>query len=152
MIKQTEELKKYNRIYREMDEIYHTAAARGGLSDSAFYILYAICEWGDGCRQKDISRSFYLSKQTIHSSIRKLEQEGYLTLQAGKGRNMHIYLTHTGKKLVEEKIKPVIQAENEVFAIMTEEESRQLLRLSEKYKELFKERIGQCFVPDSSTK
>ena len=141
MIKQREELKTYNRIYREMDEIYHNAALQRGLSDSAFCILYAICEWGDGCRQKDISRSVCLSKQTIHSSIRRLEEEGYLTFRSGKGRSRHIYLTSTGRQLVEEKIFPLIRAENEVFDMMSEEEGRELLRLSEKYMELFRKKV-----------
>ena len=146
MIRQREELKKFNHIYHEMDEVYHNAALQRGLSDSAFSILYAICEYGDGCRQKDISRIFCLSKQTIHSSICKLEREGYLTFRSGKGHSRHIYLTDAGRQLVEEKIWPLIQAENEVFDLMGEEKSRELLRLSEKYMELFRAKVNG---PDS---
>ena len=49
---------------------------------------------------------------------------------------MHIFLTDTGKELVKERIFPVIEIENKVFDSMTEEESRELLRLSRKYIEL----------------
>lgn len=37
------------------------------------------------------------NKQTVHSSIQKLEREGYLYLQQGRGRDKHICLTKKGK-------------------------------------------------------
>ncbi len=49
------ELKEFNRLYKEFDELYHGIAVRAELSDSAFCILYAVVEMGDGCLQKEIS-------------------------------------------------------------------------------------------------
>ena len=72
----TKELKEYNQIYKELNEIYHSMALKTGLSDSAFDIFYAIAVIGDGCLQRDICQMTFLSKQTIHSSVRKLEKEG----------------------------------------------------------------------------
>lgn len=132
-------LKEYNRIYKETNSIYHGIAAKLKLSDSAFDILYAICQLGDGCLQRDISFLSATSKQTINSSIRKLEQQGHITLKPGKGRQMHIFLTDTGKELVKERIFPVIEIENKTFDAMTEEESRELLRLSRKYNEILEQ-------------
>lgn len=48
-------LKEYNRIFREINLIYQETAQSLGLSHSAFDIYYAICQLGDGCRQKDIA-------------------------------------------------------------------------------------------------
>lgn len=45
-------LKEYNRIFREINLIYQGTAQSLGLSHSAFDIYYAICQLGDGCRQK----------------------------------------------------------------------------------------------------
>ena len=75
-------LREYNRIYKEVNDIYREIAARFGLSNSAFDILYTICEVGDGCLQRDVCDATFIPKQTVHSSIRKLEQEGYLTLSS----------------------------------------------------------------------
>ena len=36
-------LREYNRIYKEVNDIYREIAARFGLSNSAFDILYTIC-------------------------------------------------------------------------------------------------------------
>lgn len=142
-IPQGEELKKYNRLYRETDDIYHTIAGRMGLSDSAFLILYTICEYGNGCLQRDICNVSGVSKQTIHSSIRKLEQEGYLYLKSGRGRDKHIYLTEQGERLVEEKIAPVIRMENAAFADMNQKECWELLRLTEKYLAILRTKFEQ---------
>lgn len=129
-------LKEYNHIYKETNRIYHDIALKLKLSDSAFDILYAVCQLGDGCLQRDICSLSATSKQTINSSIRKLEREGHIILKPGKGRQMHIFLTETGMELVKERIFPVIEIENKVFDALTEEESLELLRLSRKYIEI----------------
>ena len=87
-------LREYNRIYKEVNDIYRETAARFGLSNSAFDILYTICEVGDGCLQRDVCDATFIPKQTVHSSIRKLEQEGYLTLSSGKGRSKQNYFPY----------------------------------------------------------
>lgn len=45
-------LREYNRIYKEVNDIYRDAASKFGLSNSVFDILYTICEVGEGCLQK----------------------------------------------------------------------------------------------------
>ena len=52
---QGKNLEAFNRLYREMDQIYHGLAVRLGMSDSGFIILYTIAELGEGCLQKDIA-------------------------------------------------------------------------------------------------
>lgn len=140
---QNYELKEYSRLYKETDDLYHEIALKLNLSDSAFAILYGICELGDGCLQKDICRISYISKQTINSSIRKLESGGYIYLKHGKGRDMHINLTEEGRQLVINKIYPVIAMENSVFEEMTPEESSEMLRLTRKYLEIFRRKAGE---------
>ena len=128
-----EGLQRFNKIYREMDEFYHKVALECGVSDSAFWILYAICEGGDGCLQKDICEMFSVSKQTVHSAIHKLEKEGYLYLEAGKGKDKHIFLTEQGNRFIEEKIEPVITLENNSMSELGEDEAVQMLRTMERY-------------------
>lgn len=127
------ELMEYNRIYKELNDIYHDVALKNGLSDSAFDILYAIALLGNGCLQRDICQMTFLSKQTIHSSVYKLEKEEYIFLKKGTGRNMHIFLTPAGEALITEKILPVIAMEQKSFQDMTPAETAELLRLNKKY-------------------
>lgn len=109
-------IREFNRLYKELDDLYHNLALRQGLSDSASIILYALYLLGDGCLQRDICDLSYISKQTINSSIRRLEQDGYLYLQPGRGRDMHICLTPEGRRLVEEKAAPVAAMEERAFS------------------------------------
>ena len=142
------QLMDFNHIYKEFNDIYREAAMKVGLSLSGFDILYSICEMGDGCLQRDISQMCCIPKQTVNSSIRKLEKEGYLTLKKGKGRDMHIHLTAGGQKLMEEKIYPVIAAENQAFSSMSEEECEKMLELYEKYNTALKEKVLELQISE----
>ena len=51
----SEDLKENNRLYREMDGLYHELCVKIGLSDSAFLILYSIVETEGKCSQKEIA-------------------------------------------------------------------------------------------------
>lgn len=124
---------EYNRLYREFNNIYHDVALRLNMSDSAFEILYAICDLGDGCLQKDICNLTFLSKQTVNSSIDKLIDKDFITLTRGRGRNMHIHLTPDGRSLIENKIYPVMRIENDAFSVLDKDEIKQLLMLHNKY-------------------
>lgn len=126
-------LQEFNRIYKKSNETYHNLALQLGLSNSAFDILYSICELGDGCLQKDICDATFIPKQTVNSSIRQLEAAGYMTLSSGKGRSMHISLTDAGRTLLKNTIYPVMQLESEAFRCMSEEECQQMLALYRRY-------------------
>lgn len=129
----TPEFIEYNRLYQEFNDIYHDVARRLNMSDSAFEILYSICDLGDGCLQKDICNVTFLSKQTVNSSIDRLIDKGFITLARGKGRNMHIHLTDAGRRLIEDTIYPVMRIENDAFGVLNKDEIKQLLTLHNKY-------------------
>lgn len=138
-IKMSSALSQFNHIYKELNEIYHDAALKVGLSDSAFDILYSIADMGDGCSQSDVCKYSCLSKQTVNSSIRKMTELRYLILKPGTGRTMGIFLTDTGRNLLEEKIYPIIKKENEAFSSMTEKECSLMLELLEQYNKALKD-------------
>lgn len=136
------ELEEYNYLYKEIEDVYHNLARKIGISDSAFDILYTIAALGDGCLQKDIAAKNSLSKQTVNSSIHNLEIEGLLSLAPGKGRDKHICLTEKGRAFLETHIFPIIEMENEVFSVLTPEETEMLLKLSRKYYDILQEKLG----------
>ncbi len=140
---QKQELREFNCLYKEIEKLYHDIAIKAGMSDSSFFILYTIVELGNGCLQKDVSDMYSINKQTIHSSIRNLEKNGYIFLKKGKGRNMHIYLTEEGEKLIQQKMIPIMEAENDVFTAMTAQESKELLRLNKKYTALLHQKMSR---------
>lgn len=138
-------MKELNKQYRETDRIYHEISVKAGLSDSAFMILYAIAELGDGCQQKDIADIYCFSRQTINSSILGLQRKGILQLKKGNGRDQHISLTAEGQQFIEEKIYPVMELENSIFDELTEQESEVYLRIMQKTIRLLRDKANSYF-------
>lgn len=136
-------VKEFNGLNREIEGLYHVVSRKVGLSDGAFTVLYNIWDMGEGCLQKDICSASCVSKQTIHSVVKKLEKEGILYLKPGKGREMRIFLTEGGRTLVKEKIAPVAAMEEDAFGQLTEEEWRQHLQGMRKYLEYFKMKVKE---------
>ena len=89
-----EALAAYNDAYKEQDDLYRAVARQCGLSDWAFWVLYALRESGRPMTQSDVCAAVYQPKQTVHSALKKLAGEGYLQLTEGRDRRSK-YLTLT---------------------------------------------------------
>lgn len=129
---------QYTYLAGEINALYHEAAVKMGVSDSVQNILYVICEKGNKCLQSDISKLTGMSRQTINSAIRKLETDGIIYLEPGKGRNTIVCLTEKGKKFALEKIYPLYEVENKIWNEWTTDEQQQYLMLTQKYRDALK--------------
>lgn len=85
MVQPADAAKEISRLSREMESLYHELSLKTGLSDSAFLIFYAIGELGDGCLQTQIADEYCVSRQTINTSVKRLVQQGFLSLAPGAG-------------------------------------------------------------------
>ena len=130
---------EYLQLQHQIDEFYHELAVRQRLSDSALLVLWTLLELGEGCTQTDICRQFFLTKQTVHSSVRKLERDGLLALRPREGREVSLSLTGRGRELVRRSVLPVMEAERTAARGLTEEEWRTIIGLSRKWLSLFRE-------------
>ncbi|WP_276698290.1 MarR family winged helix-turn-helix transcriptional regulator [Propionibacterium acidifaciens] len=117
-----------NRATKRIDEAYGRAARAAGLSDSAFDILYALHVAGQGCSQKQLCELCFTGKQTVNSSIKKLEGEGLVRIEHGTGRATRIFLTDEGLALADEHIAPVVAAELAALGTVPAERLPRLLR------------------------
>ena len=138
------EMRRLNCLIGETDSVYHEAAVKLGVSDSTMQILYTICMTGENyCQLSEIARLTGSSRQTIHSSVRKLEQEGVVCLKAKNGRDKIVYLTEYGKKIVEKTALRMIEIENDIFATWTIQDRQEYLRLTQKYLIDLKKRVDR---------
>lgn len=144
-------LQAFNQLNNRIEELYHKIAAQLHLSDSAFLILYSIVSLGAECTQKEICDFIFLNKQTVNSSVLKLQKDGYLCLRAGTGREMRIVLTERGEKLLREKILPVIEAENKVFQSFSPAECEALISTTEKYLHVLHRNVQFLFEEPTTT-
>ena len=143
---------EYTHLSGEINSLYHEAAVKMGVSDSVMNILYIICENGNQCLQSEISKLTGISRQTINSSIRKLEKEGIVYLEQGQGRNTIVCLTEAGQKFSSEKIYPLFEIENKIWNEWTTEEQEQYLVLTQKYRDALKKYVNLFFNNTLSSK
>lgn len=136
----SKELKRYNHLMKEIDAAYHAMSLKFGLSDSALTILYTICESGSSCLLQDICKNSGISKQTINSSLRKLEAGGILYLEPASIKNKRVCLTDKGKQLAEHTALKIIETENDIFSSWTKEDVEKYLTLTERYLSAFREK------------
>lgn len=133
-------LATFNRLYKEMDEIYHQYAKNQGISDTALWLLYSLYEDGAGYTQRELCSAWHYPPQTINSALKSLVNQGYIRLKPVEGnqKNKRIVLTETGKELMREVIFPLIQAEKRTFQRLEKSERDTLLSLTHKYVSLLK--------------
>lgn len=145
-----EQIHQINYFSAELNALYHQAALKLGLSDSAMQILYAICDHGESCMLGDIYRQTGISKQTVNSALRKLEAENivYLTQQAGKAKM--VCLTEAGKAYAGQTVARLFNMEREAFSTWTEAEIETHLSLLAKYVDSFRQTLaGSEIQPDT---
>ena len=130
-----EQLAAFNRIYREMDEIYHLYAKAHDISDTVLWLLYSLYERPAAYTQRELCDTLHYPPQTVNSALKTLEKRGAIELRAipRNRKNKIVALTKQGQSLVQKIIAPLFAAEQCTFRGLSGEESERLLSLSQKY-------------------
>lgn len=125
----------FDSFWREQNQLYRDVATSFGISESAFNILYAIFLAGEnGISQRDICVQMCIGKQTVNSSIHKLEREGVVVLKSGQGRRgLLAHLTPVGLELAERTIVPMVEAELAALRELDDRELELSLLLGRRY-------------------
>ncbi len=129
-LKGNEKLKRLNEalnaLYMEQDDLYSAYAAHFGLSDTAFWILYAICEGSEVRTQNSLAALFHIPPQSINSAAATLIQQGYVRLEqlpgARSGKALH--LTEAGQVFCARVILPFFTIEEQALGALGEDAER----------------------------
>lgn len=143
MKKELQTERRYSYLTSEIEATYHEAALKCGLSDSAMRILYTICQHGEECLISEIVRLSGISKQTVNSSLRKLETDGIIYLENAEGRKKKVILTAEGKILAQKSALKILEFENEILDEWTSEERQAYIELTGKFLSSFQKKIKQ---------
>lgn len=133
-------------LYKKEDELYHRYSVYCGLSDPALWVLYTLYEEEDRIlTQNDLVALWSFPKQTVNYTVSGLVQDGLLRLeQLPGGRNRKaVLLTEEGERMCEEKILPLLLAEERSLLCLSEEEQELLIRLNQKQCTAFEAEIEQ---------
>ncbi|NBI09021.1 HTH domain-containing protein [Colidextribacter sp. OB.20] len=135
----------YSRLYKLEDDLYRRLAKHFGLSESAFWVLYVLEMTRRPITQAEISSYLSLSKQTINSGLKQLEQGGQITLSGGPGRRKYLQLTGRGQNLAERTVRKVLELEERAFRSMSPEEQAHILALMRLHLDLMLQGSSQIF-------
>ena len=84
-------LAAFNETINGSEEIYRAVAKSFGLSDCAFWILYCIRQSEEKVTQKDICNFIFQPKQTVHSALKKMVEDGLIEVGDYNGKR-HKYM------------------------------------------------------------
>ena len=139
--KRFDEIHRINYLTSEMEALYHQASLKLGITDSVSIVLYTIYDTGENCLLSDIYKKSGISKQTVNSAIRGLENDGILYLEQYTGRAKKIFLTEKGKSYVNKTVAKLYEAEVQAFESWSTQEIDTYIRLMEKYTDCFRKQI-----------
>ena len=126
-----------NEIMKETDDLYRNLAKKFKMSDCMIWILYILREDDRSVTQ---SNMMYMPKQTVNSSLKKMEAEGYIELlNINDKRSKQVCLTEKGVDLANNTVDIIISKENNALSKMDKEEQALFINLFKKYKDLLKE-------------
>lgn len=128
-------IQEFNQLQKKMDSIYNKLAKSSGISDTAFWIIYTVKNEKETYKQKDLCNMWFYSKQTINSSLKKLEEQNIIQLISvlGNKKDKKVILTEYGKKIAKELIEPVNEIEKK--SLENIKERREFFNLFKKYVE-----------------
>ncbi len=139
-------IKQLDRTMKEYDSIYHNAAVKYGLSDSAMWILFVVSDAGKAYTQQDLCRECWFPKQTINTALNNLIKDGCAELEAipGTRNRKRIILTDKGRELAENTVERLKKAEQVAFGRFTDEELNGYLDMSERINRYLREEIEKA--------
>lgn len=138
----SDSLRRYNNLLSGINAAYHEASVFLGLSDSAMQIIYALSNFDGSCLIRDICDLSALSKQTVNSSLRKLEKDGIVVLEAAGAKAKRVVLTQMGAELAAATAARIIAAENRIYASWRSEEVEQFLKLNRRFLDDLKREVN----------
>lgn len=138
-------LAEFNRAHKRLNVLYHNYAKEAGISDAAFWLMYSLYEKGGPCTQPELCEAWFFAPQTINSALKSLEKQGLIALDLAPNsrKNKQFFFTEEGEKLAKEKIAPLVQAEEQSFLRLDEQERNALLTITQKHINVLEEEINR---------
>ena len=138
-------LLRYNRTFKQTNEIYARLARAYGLSESAFWILYLMREGEREYAQSEIGRALLISRQTVNSALKNLQSAGYVWLEpaVGDGKKKWLRLTEAGERFARQTIDRVLEMEMRALEKFSPEDRELFLTLNERYVHQLRQQTGE---------
>ena len=135
---------EFNEVMKENNDLYSNLAKKFKMSDCMLWILYILREENKVLTQSDICNMMCIPKQTVNSSLKKMEAEGYIELlNINDKRSKQVSLTEKGLDLANNTVDIIISKENNALSKMDEKEQELLINLLRKFNNLLKDSFSE---------
>ena len=107
-----------------IDHLYAEFAQYHGISSSTMFIMRMLYDTTDGCSQGSICEYLTLPKQTVSSTLKILEEKGYVTkiTDDKDKRNKLVCLTYMGTEFIGIVISELHKIEEKAFNSLSEKD------------------------------
>ena len=125
------ELSRLNRLIKRQEELYHQCAKKAQLTDTQFWVLYALCEAEDALCQNTFCENWCYSKQTVNTAVANLEKQGllYLAYVKGSHKQKELRLTPAGQDFCNRHVRTLLQAEGNALMKLSDSERQSFFSL-----------------------
>ncbi len=144
-----EQLQMLNKLYKESDHIYSNLASRLGMTNSTFWILYAVSHSEEPLTQNDLCNDYFFPVQTVNSTITNLLKKELVKLEfiPGTRNRKKIILTDKGKEYIAETINKADEIEKNAFLMFAEDERDLYISLFKRHIDYLKD--AEKRMPDT---
>ena len=140
-----QQLEILNKQEKELIYIYRYISNQFGISESEFWVLYALFAFEGDCSQQDICDLWYLPKQTVNSVVSSLTKKGYVFLETipGTRNKKNIRITEAGMEFGKDTVLGIYNAGQRAIAKLSEDERQECINLLGKYITFLHEEINE---------
>lgn len=130
-----ESIEALGRQEKAFASLYRQMAKHFGLSECSMWIFYFLLVTEGQVSQQDLVEMMAFPKQTIHSAVKKMAEQGQVVLTKipeSKNRK-EISLTKEGRAVVQQTVHKMLEAELVAIERFGQEKMGQLARLQGQY-------------------
>ena len=125
-------IRRLTQAFNRIDGAYYYCARRLSVEENTLALLYALDD-GRPHSQKQVCEEWLIPKTTINTIVHRMQQQGYLTLRHGDGREKTICLTPAGVDYARTILKDVYAAENAALEAMLAKFSAEFISVYEAF-------------------
>lgn len=127
-------LQEFNDILMELFGVYRQIATTLEVSESELWILYEMHSEAGPILQRELIERTGLPKQTINSTLRKMEADGSIEQKPGRDRRTRaVSLTEKGRERANNTAGRLIEAEMAALHALGENDRRHLFDVIRRY-------------------
>ena len=123
---------KFRLLNRIITQLYDEALRPTGMTTSQMNILVVVAKYGEASPHQ-VGEWLHMEKSTLSRNVRRLEQNGWLTIQAAdSGRSHSLKLTTTGNRALQKGLPLWESAQQEAQALMGKTGVEEIMRVAGK--------------------